>query len=187
MPRSKDLALVERNQEIVAMISAGSSLADVAGKFGISRQRCSQIAQEYQEVISDDARRDILLTQMEGDLDILTGIIKNPGYVVTPGGMIVCEYYDDGRVDHRGKPVPDPSRPLIDKGLQVKGIEVATRLRERISKMYGIDRVRQRERDQSQEMDEFVAYVEKMSSENAELKAQVEKLSQSIPEAEVVP
>lgn len=167
------------------MLHQGQSTQAVADNFGITKQRVSQINQEYQETVGDDAYRDLQRTALEGLLGVVTDTIKNPGFVVSPGGRVVCEPYADGRTDRNGMPLPDPSRPLLDKALRLKAVEVGVRVHERLARAYGLDRVRQKEQDQSAEMNEFLQYVETTTAENALLRAQLAKLSPVI-EAEVI-
>ena len=98
--------------------------------------------------------------------------------MVTPVGSIIYEKDADGKIDF--------TRPVYDPYEKVRIADSLTKVHERLSRLYGIDRPRQRERDQGTEMNEFLAYLDQLSTENTELKAQLEKLSRGVITAEVV-
>jgi Homeodomain-like domain len=181
--RSKSTELADRNQRIVEMIAEGYSGQVIADNFGITRQRVSQIVQEHQEAVTDDAYRDVMRTQAEGVLDELFRIFRGPGKrMVSPGGKIICENNPDG--------TPDFSRPVYDEYAKVDVANAIIKLQERLGRSYGLDRVRQRERDQSEEMGEFMTWVAELDAQNKALKAQLANSAETSPpeilQAEIV-
>jgi hypothetical protein len=160
------------------MIREGHSYQVVADTFGVSKQRISQINSEYQEQISDDSYRDMDRTRLEKlDEDLFKRFIGPDEPLVSARGLVY--EIDPATGQNFSKPVPD---------IRLK-IELAlawTKIQERKAKLYGLDRNRQRERDQSGEMQEFLSYMTQLTDENDKLKKQVEILSRNVIEAEVV-
>lgn len=180
MGRSKDLTLVSRDRQIVEMAAQGYTyqvIADTVG--GITRQRVAQIVQEYRETINDDATREQLAMQMDGAIDILWGILRGPGKLaITPGGSIVYQKDENGKIDF--------SQPVYDPYAKTDVINTLIKALERQSRFRGIDRAKQKSLDQSQEMGEILAEVERIYSENAELRRKIEQMNYGVIEAEVV-
>jgi hypothetical protein len=152
------------------MVAAGYSGQVVAENFGITRQRVSQICQEFQDSVNDDAYRDLMRTQAEGVLEDLFKIFRGPGRrVTTPRGPA----YEMVPNPETGKLEQDFSRPLYDEYEKVKVADTIVKIMERIGKSYGIDRIKQRERDQSGEMSEFMTWIAELDAQNKALRAQL--------------
>jgi uncharacterized protein (DUF433 family) len=182
--RPKSTELVSRNQDIVRMISEGHSYQVIGDTFNITRQRVFQIAREYQEDIPDDDYRDAQRTELEGVKEELLRIFRLPGREkTTPGGSVVYRLGENGKPDH--------SQPFFDPYDKVDIALAIVKLSERISKLYGIDRMRQKEKDSSTEITEALSFLEQQSrqskilaAQNAALRKQIE--DKDIIEAEVV-
>ena len=159
------------------MVSKGFSYQMVGDNYGISKQRVFQIVQEYRETVTDDSYRDYLITQTEGVLEELLRIFRGPGkQVVTPGGSLVYEKNEDGSIDY-SRPVYDPYAKADIADRIFKGID-------RISKAGAYDRPKQRETDQSAEVNEWMTYVEQLAAENKALREQL--TSPEITQGEIV-
>jgi Sigma-70, region 4 len=188
VPGKKDVALVDRNRQIVRMIQEGYTTQEVADHWGITKQRVSQINQECAEEVSDDGYREIMRTRLEGYLDVVTVTIRNPGYVISAGGSVVCEL--SGELDSRGKPIPDPTRPLINRETQLKAVQMGVMINGQIAKTHGLDRKGGRNQDQSAETAAFLADVEGIYRDNQALNAQLEalraQLDRPVLDAEIV-
>jgi hypothetical protein len=182
--RSKDVALVSRNRDIIRMIGEGYSYQVIADQFGVTKQRIAQVNKEYQEDIPDDDYRDWQRTELEGMKDELLRIFRLPGkLMVTPGGAIICEYGEDGK--------PDKSKPVYDPYAKTEVAITVLKVWERLAKAYGLDRMRQREKDSSSEITEALSFLEQQSrqakilaAQNAALRKQIE--DHDIIEADVV-
>lgn len=179
--RSKDLALVDRNKDIVQMVSKGYSYQAVADTFGLTKQRIAQICSESHESITDDSYRDLMRTELEGLSEDLFRLWRGPGpLVISPGGSIVCEYGPDGKPDH--------SRPVHDEYAKVKVAETLLKTIERRAKLYGIDRMKQRTQDQTAEVAEFMAWVQQLDAEKKALEARLTRYEEEpeVVQAEIV-
>jgi hypothetical protein len=162
--------LQDRNLRIVQMVQQGYSLQVVADQHGLSRARISQIVSEYHAPITDDSARDVLRTKMESWIDDeLIPIIKGPGLPLFSSGS--------------GKLILDPEGNMIyDKRIKLQAVDSAIRVVERLTKMNAWDRPKAREKDESKEIAEAMAYLNELAAEKQELQARVTQY-----EATVVP
>lgn len=175
MPRHKDVALQDRNLRIAQMVAEGYGLQAVADQFSITRARVSQIVSEYQSVLSDDGTRDVMIAQIDSYLeDTLHPIIRGPG---TP-------LYSQGS----GKLVLGLDGELIyDERIKIDAVNSALRAQERKAKLKALDRAKQKEKDESKEINEAMAYLQQLAQEKQELEARVAQYEQQLPELEIVP
>ena len=161
MARHKSVELYDRDLRMVQMIAEGYSRQAVAEHFGVSRARVSQIVSSYHEPISDDASRDTLRTYLESYLtDTLHPIIRGSGQPLYSTGS--------------GKLVLDPDGNMIfDERVKIDAINSALRVHERLAKMQAWDRPKAREKDESKEIAEALAYLSELAQEKQELQARV--------------
>ena len=185
MGRSKDIALIQRNQQILSDIRQGIPYQAIADKWGLSKQRIAQINQESQETVTDDAYRELQRTRLEYIQDELFRDFAEPAILVNARGPV----YELIQVKTADGPkmIQDFTRPVYDRRLKIEIAGAITKIDERLAKLFGLERGKQRERDQSGEQAEFLAYIDGMAQENADLRKQVEVLSGRITEAEVIP
>lgn len=187
----KDLTLLDRNRRIVEMIHQGVSYQKVGEHFGISKQRCSQILQESQEEVPDDARREGQLAMLEHVIaENMRRLTEPPPPAMTARGIVFMPLVDDSGspvFGSKGQPLQDFDKPVPDERFHLevqdrvmKGIELA-------AKLGGWARLKARQVDQSQEQADFLAYLQQIADENDQLKKRVEILSRGVIEAEVIP
>lgn len=183
--RSKDIALIQRNQQILDDIRQGIPYQVIADKWGLSKQRIAQINQESQETVTDDAYRELQRTRLEYIQDELFRDFKEPAQLVNARGPV----YEMIRVNTADgmKTVPDLDRPVYDRRLKIEIAGAITKIDERLAKLFGLERGKQRERDQSSEQIEFLNYLQQIADENEELKKRVAILSRDVIEGEAIP
>jgi Sigma-70, region 4 len=141
--RGKDVSLISRDQQIVAMKGEGKSYQQIADTFGITKARVSQIISRAYEDVSDDSYREGMRLDLEGKLAELNRLIASPGKVmVSPGGRIICHYVGDGT------DAIDYSRPVYDEFVKVDAIKAYFAGLERLARMHAIDRPKAKERDE---------------------------------------
>jgi hypothetical protein len=148
------------------MVSEGYGLQVIANHFGISRPRVSQIVSEYHAGIADDDNREIIRTQLDSYLETtLHPIIFGPGQPLYATGS--------------GKLVLDPDGNIIyDKRINIEAINVALRVQERKSRLMAYDRPKAKEKDETGEISEAMAYVESLTARKKELEALVAQYEQ---------
>jgi hypothetical protein len=168
--RTKAVELQDRNLRIAQMVSEGYGLQVIADHFGITRARVSQINSEYQSVISDDGTRDVLIAQLDSYLsDTLNPIIRGPGQPLYASGS--------------GKLVLDPEGGIIyDEHIKIDAVNSALRVIERRAKLSALDRAKAKEKDESKEIGEALAYLETLASEKQALEARLAQYEQQLPE-----
>jgi len=167
------------------MVRQGIPYHVIGDKFGISKQRCSQIIQEYQEPVSDDSYRELQRTKLEFIQDELFKIFTEKTIQVNARGPVYMRKLvstADGL-----KEVNDLDQPVEDKRLRVEVAGQLVKLDERLSKLTGTDRLKARSVDQDREMQEFLGELERTYGENEALRKRVEMLSRGVIEAEVIP
>jgi len=181
VPRTRDVALVNRDAEIVGMVrDGGHNYQEISEKFGISKARISQIVSRYYEEIPDDGSRDIQRAKLERAQEVVLGIMNGPGKrVVSPGGSPVFERFPDGTIDY--------NKPLYDEEIKIKAALAGATISERLARSYGLDRPRQKQKDESTEFDQAMEYVKELAKQNKDLQ---ERLSlhedTGVYEAEVI-
>lgn len=161
MPRHKSVELYDRDLRIVQMVQAGYALQVVAGQFGITRARVSQIVSKFHEEVTDDGTRDVLRSQLESYLtDTLHPIIRGPGQPMysTGSGKLVLDL--DGNI-------------IYDERIKIDAVNSALRVHERIAKLSALDRPKAKEKDESREIAEAMEYLQSLAAEKQELQARV--------------
>jgi hypothetical protein len=178
MPRTRDLSLVNRDAEIIAMVAEGKySYAQVSEKFGVSKARISQIVQRYYEELPDDGSRDVQRAKLEKAQEMMFAIMTGPGKrVVSPGGSPVFERFPDGTIDY--------DHPLYDEEIRIKAALAGVTIAERLAKSFAWDRPKQKEKDESSEYAEALAYMHDLADKNKEKDKQLELLQQRLEEIE---
>jgi hypothetical protein len=181
--RGKDVTLISRDRQIIAMKREGRSYSEISETFGITKARISQIvAREYEDV-TDDSYREAMRLDLEGKAAVLNQLIAGPGrQMVSPGGKIICNYVGDGT------DAIDYSNPVYDPYVKVDAIRTYVMLQERIARMHAIDRPKAQQRDESAEFAQAMTYVEQLADENKELRKELEASREpsDVVEAEVV-
>lgn len=170
----KNLELASRDLQIVAMIRAGYSYEEIAGTFGISRARVSQVNKKFQEETGEDERRAALASLLEGWLyNVLQPLVNGPGkLMVTVKGDVVR--------DENGDPVYDPFPKIdaVDRGVKVL---------DRLSRLYALDKPAKKPRDDEDDTPaylEAMAYVQQLAEEKRHLAAEREILAARLRELE---
>lgn len=187
MPRGKSLELVERDGQILQMYAEGYTQRKIASTLGISAARVNQILKEYGMTVSQGFEEDADRSLAGEKLDVL--IERTMSYALGPGdqkvssvGELVYEPLldEDGEFirDKRGKPVPDPSRPVYDRFNIVKAAEVAGRLISQRSKLFATER-RQQVAGDAAIHDEVLQYI-------ATLEETVRKQNALLPGGEIL-
>ena len=178
MARSRDLSLVNRDEQIIAAVSEGKrSYADISREFGVSKARVSQIVQRYYEDLPDDGTRDLQRAKMEHAQEIVLAIMNGPGKrVVSPGGSPVFERNDDGTINYE--------KPLYDEEIKIKAALAGVTISERLARSFGLDRPKQKQKDESDEFDSAMEYMNQLIKQNKELQERLElhEISASHPE-----
>ncbi len=155
------------------MVGEGYGLQVVADQFDISRARVSQIVSEYQNVITDDGTRDILIAQLDSYLaDTLNPIIRGPGQRMYAAGSGKVVNDDDGT-------------PLYDERIKVDAVNSALRVIERRAKLSALDRAKATVKDESKEIGEAMAYLQTLAQEKQELEAKLAQYENHLPELEI--
>jgi hypothetical protein len=169
---------MQRNQEIISMIRQGIPYQQIADAKGISKQRVSQINQEYQEVVTDDAYRELQRTRLEYIQDELFKEFTEPVILVNARGPV----YELIKVNTPDGPkmVQDFDKPVYDRRLKLEIIDRIIKTDERIAKLFGLERGKQRDRDQSAEQQEFLAYVQQLMDEGDQLRKRNEELARQV-------
>jgi len=181
--RGKDVTLISRDKQIVAMKREGRSYAEISETFGITKARISQIISREYEDVSDDSYREAMRLDLEGKLAELNKLIASPGKVmVSPGGRIICHYVGDGT------DAIDYSRPVYDEFVKVDAIRTYFQGAERLARLHALDRPKAKERDETKEFTAAMAYVEQLAEENKELRKEIEAAREptDVVEAEVI-
>jgi transcriptional regulator with XRE-family HTH domain len=171
MARSKDLSLVQRDLLITERIAQGDRLKDIALDLGLSISRVSQIHHDRREIIGDDEKREILAAKLEWVLDEkLMALMKLPPQVkVTPSGRTV---YEPDMDDPTGK-TPDYTRPVYDYSLPIEAAKAFTTVADNLARLYGLNRPKQKERDDSPQAQEYYAWAEANVKKIKELEAKL--------------
>lgn len=153
------------------------SYAEIAEKHGISKARISQVIQRYYEELPDDGSRDLQRAKLEKAQEVVSAIMNGPGKpVVSPGGKQVFETDPDGNILW--------GKPLYDQEIKIKAALAVVTISERLSRAYALDRPKAKERDESSEYAQAMAYVEQISKQNKELTAQAEIMASQLAEHE---
>lgn len=174
MPRTRDLSLVNRDAEIIAMVAEGkNSYAQISEKFGVSKARISQIVQRYYEELPDDGSRDLQRAKLEKAQEMMFAIMTGPGKrVVSPGGSPVFERFPDGTIDY--------DHPLYDEEIRIKAALAGVTIAERLAKSFAWDRPKAKEKDESDDVKAMMDYVEQLARQNKELASQAEVLQEQL-------
>jgi uncharacterized protein YerC len=194
VPRSKDLTLISRNQQIREMKDEGRTLQAIADTTGLSKARVGQILAQQDEEIGTDAYRAWLRAQGEAGLAKLQEILRKPPAIkVTPSGRLVYEPVlgEDGIPlrDNKGQFIPDPSKPVHDDSVVIDAIRAFPGLLDRLSKLSGADmRTPPPEGPDTALVNERIAYFQEKISRIRELEAKLAELgvAEDIVEAELV-
>lgn len=160
------------------MVAEGKhSYARISEQFGVSKARISQIVQRYYEELPDDGSRDLQRAKLEEAQRMMFAIMTGPGKrVVSPGGSPVFERFADGTIDY--------DRPLYDEEIRIKAALAGVTISERLAKSFAWDRPKQKEKDESGEFAEAMAYLETLSKENKEKDRRLELLQERLAEIE---
>lgn len=186
----KELRSASRDYQIIRRIRKGDRYEDIASDFGLSIGRISQINSSFRGQLDDDGRREIMMAQLEGYLDVLhEEIIHAPDSVkVTPSGKVVYENLVDENgemaVTKTGQPVPDLSRPVYDKTPKMEAIKVATGLSSQLARLGALDKVRKKENDADEAVAEAMAWQETVGKQFLAMRAENERLKVMLTEKE---
>lgn len=184
------MTLVSRDQDIVKMASEGYSYAVIGETFGITKQRVGQVVQASREDVSDDAYRETDLAQLEYiESELFAKFRQPPPVLVNARGLV----YEMVRVNtpDGSRLIQDESRPVPDERYTLDLVDRILRVKERKARAMGTDRLRSRDKDQSDELAEFLSWAQgkaaeaaALAAENAKLRAQLDP--HPVLEAEVI-
>ena len=185
MPRSKDLTLADRDEQVIRMAAEGYTQRQIGATLGISGARVNQIIKDARETTDDDGTRDRLAVMVDMLLQKTVVLATGAGRrMVSPSGKPV---YEVDHLDSRGQPVFDLSQPIYDEYATLEAMDKAVKLMDRYAKLYGLDRPRQKDKDESQEYNSALEYVRQLAQKNRELLTRLDKYERGdIVNAEVI-
>lgn len=184
MPRKRSLDIAIRNQEIFRRVSSGERLQAVADDYGLSKQMISKIFHGHYDKVGDDATRDVLragleeswlsLSRYERELNNDQGGKR----VIAANGKPVYELIENPSDPSR--PFWDFTRPVYEKGDVIRIAEAKARLAQQIARLYGLERLQQRQPDQAREIAEALAWVEQLAADKKALAGERDRLQATV-------
>jgi len=178
MARTRDVSLIDRDARIVAAVAEGKrSYQEISEEFGVSKARVAQIVKRFYEELPDEDARHAQRAKLEEAQRVMFEIMRGKGKrVVSPGGSPVFERNDDGTINY--------DAPLYDEEIRIKAALAATTIGERLARSGAWDLAKQKQKDESPEFAEAMAYLETLSKENKDKQHQLELLQERLAQIE---
>jgi transcriptional regulator with XRE-family HTH domain len=186
MPKSRDLSLVRRDEEIQDRIARGDKLRDISRDTGLSPARISQINNSSRE-FPDEEKRATLVAKLEYILNAkLLDLMNQPlPLKVSASGRPVYELNSDGSLDF--------SRPVLDTSVIIETSKAAMAAMKELRELQGLTVRRPKEKDESAETAAIFEEYKNLHGVNrdlaaklAEMEARLARYQDQLPELEVV-
>lgn len=166
MTRTKTIEILDRDARVIEMASEGYTQRQIGATLGISGARVNQILKAAREEMSDDSHRDRMAMVL--DMLIQKAIILATGKgkrLVSPSGKPVYELDPDRINPRNGLPEFDLTKPIYDEYATLDAMDKVTRLMDRYARLYGLDKLRSRDKDESEEFQQAMEYVHQLAEE----------------------
>lgn len=175
-----------RDDQIAREAGEGIPRRELAAKYGITEARISQIVLAKHEEITDDANRAILFAELDFVKSKILEIFSRPRPPkVTPSGLIVFEPL----IDENGEPVraangkgflSDYSKPVYDDAPYIEAAKMVPNLSKEQASLYGLHRPKAKEKDESAELQNLLAWAQGNVDKVKEQQALIESLQQQL-------